>query len=90
VRPRPSPPLLPLKAVESPLKAIWYRSWTKLLGYAQALSGAGLLALSEVNSYIQDPTFKSYLDMLSVPKSVTIGLALIGIITWLAHGRSDA
>lgn len=73
----------------SPFKAIWYDSWTKFLGYAQAASGAGLLTISEINSFVSDPTFKSYLDIIDIPKSVTIALAMLGLITWLAHGRQD-
>lgn len=46
--------------------------------------------LDELNTFISDPTFKTYLDMLDVPKSITIGLVLIGMFTWLAHGRRDA
>lgn len=46
--------------------------------------------MSEVSSFVSDPTFKSYLDVFDVPKSVTIGLAILGLVTWLAHGRSDA
>lgn len=73
----------------SPLKAVYYKSWTKLLGYAQAASGAGLLTVSEINSYVSDPTFKSYLNEIDIPKSVTVALAVIGLLTWLAHGRSQ-
>lgn len=46
--------------------------------------------LDQLNTFISDPTFKSYLDMLDLPKSITIGLVLIGLLTWLAHGRQDA
>lgn len=73
----------------SPFKAVWYKSWTKLLGWLQAISGAGLLTISEINSYVNNSTFKSYLSELDIPKSVTIALVGIGIITWLAHGRSE-
>lgn len=72
-----------------PFKAVWRKSWTKLLGYTQAVSGAGLFAVSQINSYVNDPTFKSYLDMLDLPKTVTVALVVIGVITWLAHGRKD-
>lgn len=71
------------------LKAVWYKSWTSGWAKAQGITGALLFSLSQLNSYISDPAFKSYLDMIDVPKSVTIALAVIGIITWLAHGRED-
>jgi hypothetical protein len=76
--------------VLQPLKAVWYKSWTKLLGWAQAVSGAVLLAVSELNTYVNDSTFKAYLSEIDIPKSVTVSLAVIGIVTWLAHGRDDA
>lgn len=72
-----------------PFKAVWYNSWTKLLGWFQTISGAGLLAVSTVNDYVSDPIFKGYLSQLDIPKSVTITLVVIGIVTWLAHGREN-
>jgi hypothetical protein len=48
------------------------------------LATAGWIA-SEVN----DPTFKSYLDMIDVPKSIVVGLALFGMVTYIAHGHED-
>lgn len=73
--------------LSQPFKTIWYKSWTKFLGYTQTTIGATLFALGELHSYISDPTFKSYLGELDIPKEITIGLAILGIITWLAHGR---
>lgn len=72
-----------------PLKAVWYQSWTKAWGWCQAVSGAGLLTISKINDYTSDQTFKSYLDMIDIPKSVTITLAILGMVTWLAHGREN-
>lgn len=74
-----------------PLKAIWYKSWTKSLGWVTGIPSALLTAASEVNTWVSDPTFKSYLDIIDVPKSVTIAFATLGLLIWLAHGRnSDA
>lgn len=70
-----------------PFKAVWNKSWTKLLGWSQGVSGATLLSVSQLNTFITNPTFKSYLDMIDLPKSITIAIMVIGLITWLAHGR---
>lgn len=73
-----------------PFKAVWQKSFTVLWGYTQ-MGGAALLGgLSELNSVVSDPTFRSYLDMFDVPKWMLIAIAILGLITWLAHGRQDA
>ena len=76
-----------LSLLLQPFKAVWYRSWTKFLGWTQAVSGATLLTLGEMHSYVSDPTIKDYLGQMDLPKSFTIGLAALGIVTWIAHGR---
>lgn len=73
-----------------PLKAVWYKSWTKALGWATGIPSALLAAASELNTYISDPTFKAYLDVIAVPRYVTITFATLGILIWLAHGRDNA
>lgn len=78
-----------LNTVTQPIKAVWYKSWTKLLGKAQLASGAVLTATSTLNTYVSDPTFKSYLDVVQAPKYIIIGIATLGLITWLAHGREN-
>ena len=70
-------------------KAIWQKSWTKLLGWLTAIPSSLLLAASEINSYISDPFFKSYLDVIHVPQAVTIAFATLGVLIWLAHGREN-
>jgi hypothetical protein len=52
--------------------------------------GAILLAISSINSSINDPSIKTYLDKLDLPKTLTISLVVLGLITFLAHGRDDA
>lgn len=42
-----------------------------------------------MHSYVSDPTIKGYLSEMDLPKSFAIGLAGLGIITWLAHGRDN-
>lgn len=81
---------LKLPVLSEPLKVVWYKSWTKFLGYTQTITGAVLYSLSELHIYISDPTFKGYLGDLDVPKEITIGLAVLGIVTWLAHGREES
>lgn len=78
------------KMLLSPLKAVWYKSWTKALGYTQAGSAAALGTLSYANNYLNDGHFKEYLSNFDIPKWAIIALATLGLITWLAHGREDA
>lgn len=73
----------------SPFKALWYKSWTKLLGWLTAVPSATLAAASELNTFVSNPTFKSYLDEIDVPKAVTLSFATLGLLIWLAHGRKD-
>lgn len=72
-----------------PFKLIWDKSWTRLLGWLTAVPSALLTAASEINSYISDPFFKGYLDVIQVPKTVTIAFATLGLLIWLAHGREN-
>ena len=53
-------------------------------------SGSLLLGLTEVNDIIQSPAFTNVLSYLDIPKAVYLGIAVFGLITYLAHGRSDA
>lgn len=81
----------PLSLTLSLSKEIWRKSWTKLWGYIQMGGAATMAGLSELHTYITDPTLKDYLGQLDLPKYVVTAFAIAGIITWLAHGReSDA
>ena len=51
------------------------------------ISAAVLATLGQMHSYISDPTLKTYLDQIDLPKYIIAGLATLGIVTWLAHGR---
>lgn len=70
-------------------KNIWSKSWTKFWGYCQMAGAAILTTLGELHNYVSDPTLKTYLDQMDLPKYVIAGLAMFGIITWLAHGRDS-
>lgn len=72
------------------LKRLWCNSQTKALSYTQ-LAGSGILAsVSELNKAVTDPSIKEYLDRLDLPVSIIIALAVLGIVTYLAHGHTDA
>lgn len=68
---------------------IWNNSWTKLLAWLAGVPSSLLLVLSYVNDIITDPTFKGYLDVIAVPRSVTIGMTVFSMLVWLAHGRKN-
>lgn len=71
------------------VKSFWNNSQTKLLAYGQALSGGVLFTLDQFNGWFNNATVKSYLSELSLPKSITIGLVVLGIVTYIAHGHGD-
>lgn len=81
MRPRLSPQPL--------LKRLWLQSQTKFLAVTQALSGGVLFTLSQLNGWFNNDTMKGYLSELDLPKSITIGLVALGIITYFAHGHGD-
>lgn len=72
-----------------PFKKLWDRSQTKLLAVGQAISGGVLFTLSQLNGWFNNDTVKGYLSDLDLPKSITIGLVVLGIVTYLAHGHGD-
>lgn len=78
-----------LQTLLQPFKYVWDKSFTKLVGWSQMIGSAFLLSASQIKDTIEQPTFKSYLAQMDVPKSVIVGLALFGLITWLAHGREN-
>lgn len=71
------------------LKSLWQKSQTKAWGCIQAASGAGLLTVGEIGKFVTDPTTKDYLSQLDLPKSITIGLVVFGLVTYLVHGHKD-
>jgi hypothetical protein len=54
-------------------------------------SGALLLSISEINGYVNNPTMKGYLDELDLPKTITIGLIVMGMLVYIAcpHGQDE-
>lgn len=70
-------------------KLTWSESWTKFLAWSAGLPSAVLLALSYINDIITDPTFKGYLDVISVPKWATVSMTVFSMLVWLAHGRKN-
>jgi hypothetical protein len=70
-----------------PLKEVWHDNWVKAWAYVKAGTGATLLVVSQFNASLTDPNIKSYLDKIDLPKSVTIGLIVLGIITFIASPK---
>lgn len=71
------------------VKLTWNESWTKFLAWLAGVPSSLLLLISSINSIITDPTFKSYLDVIDVPKEVTLTLTIFSMLVWLAHGRKN-
>lgn len=83
-------PLHPSQLRQLPwYKQLWDRSQTKFLAAGQVLSGGVLFTLNNIDSWFNNATVKGYLSELSLPKTVTMGLVAVGIITYIAHGHGD-
>ena len=57
--------------------------------YVQLGTSATFGSMHYINTTINDPTFHSYLDQLDLSKKVIYGLAILGMITFIAHGHDD-
>lgn len=79
----------PLPNLLRPFKSFWEESYTKAWAYVQVFPGAVLASITAFNGWVTDPTIKSYLDQLDLPKTVSVGLIVLGIITYAAHGHGD-
>lgn len=71
------------------LQRLWRNSQTKLLAYSQGLGAAFLAILSNASTFFNDPHFKEVLSNFEAPKWIYIALAVLALLTWLAHGRAD-
>lgn len=71
------------------IKTVWDKSWTKAWGAIQMSVGAITAALSALYPWLNSPTLQGYLDKIHVPNSVSISLGVLGLITWVAHGREN-
>ena len=78
-----------LKSQPSLLRRLWLKSQTKFIAWSQGTGALFLGAVSNTNSYVNDPHFKDYLSNFTVPKYVYIGLATLALLTWLGHGRDQ-
>lgn len=74
--------------VKDTVSAVWTKSWTKFLAWAQGLTATASALFMAAGTYITDPTVKAYLDMLSLPSWANISLATMAVLTYIAHGRS--
>ena len=73
--------------IKSWAQAVWYKSWTQVVASSTVAFSALQGSLAGLYAWVTDPTLQSFLDKMQVPHSVTISLGVLGIITWIAHGR---
>lgn len=57
--------------------------------YIQLGTSATLEGMQHINHTLNDPTFSGYLDKLDLPKTVIYGMAIFGMVTFVAHGHDD-
>jgi len=55
------------------------------------MAGAAVWAtIAGMAEYLTDPTVQSYLQTLEVPKYVFLGIAVLGLVTYVAAGKKNA
>jgi hypothetical protein len=55
------------------------------------MAGAAVWAsVTGLVTYLNDPTVQSYLQVLDVPKSVYIAIAVLGLVTYVAAEKNNA
>lgn len=78
-----------IKSLQRPLKSFWHNSQTKALAYTQGIGAALLASVSTINSAVSNPSVKEYLDKLDLPWQLIVALAVLGVVTFIAHGHTD-
>jgi len=71
------------------LQRLWRNSQTKALAYVQATSAAVLGTATSLSSVLSSSEFSNVLSTLSVPWWVPTGIAVLALVTFLAHGHGD-
>jgi hypothetical protein len=69
------------------IKNIWKPSWTKLTAAIYGIPSAVISLGEVVSKYANDPIISKYLTQLNVPYWVTMLLAGIALIHYIASGR---
>lgn len=65
------------------------RAWVKIQAYGSVLAVAVIEGIQTLSGFVNNDTFKSYLDVLHVPQWVPGVLAILGIIAYLTLPSKD-
>lgn len=65
------------------------RAWVKIQAYGSAVAVAVIEGIQTLSGFVNNDTFKSYLDVLHVPQWVPGVLAILGIIAYLTLPSKD-
>jgi len=79
-----------LNTIKTWAQNVWYKSWTQVVAWATVAFSAVQGSLAGLYGWVTDPTLQGFMDKMQVPHSVTVSLGILGIITWVAHGRETA
>lgn len=74
---------------QSQLKTFWNNSQTKAWAFAQLAGGSFLGTVKAINAWVSDPSVKSYLDQIDLPKTAILAIAAFGLLTLIFHGHGD-
>lgn len=80
--------LLP-KSQPSKLKSLWLKSETKIWAYTQAGAAMMIGVFSSANHFFQSEQFQNLEDKISLPHWVPLALAVLALITYVAHGHGE-
>ena len=70
-------------------KRLWEESQTKFLAYTQAATGTVLFGAATLNDAVTSPVINGPMSQLHLPHWFPWFLLALGILTYLAHGRSQ-
>ena len=73
------------------LRKLWRNSQTEIWAYTQGASAAVIGVISNVSEVTHSAEFKEVLGTFSnIPWWVPTGIAVMGLISYIAHGHRDA
>lgn len=84
-----SAPLSLLQQLNSKWNEDLTRAWVKIQAYGSVVAVAVIEGIQTLSGFVNNDTFKSYLDVLHVPQWVPGVLAILGIIAYLTLPSKD-
>ena len=71
------------------VEKVWKPSWTNFISWVYGLPAAFIAMADKIGSWAGDNTIKNYLAEMNIPNWVPTALAVIAILHYIGHGRSE-